>query len=147
MMKRKLFCLFVAATAGLAGQVHAQPVSHRAIKIVVPFGSGALFMVASAQSELTNIKSVVDAAKADKLKGDSSPGSGSPMHILGEVFNSAAGVKIPQIPHRGMPDVIARMTILGGIAVGGDPSVLARSNIGDNTRHAKLIKGFGIQAN
>ena len=197
----------------------------------------SLFMVASAQSGLTNIKSVVDAAKGDKLKGYGSPGSGSPMHILGEVFNSAAGVKIPQIPYRGsapsvidlvgghipfiyttigsvqqhvasgklvvvavadpqrtpllpnvptiaeagyrdvnvgawqglmgpknlspeivktlntamneilrMPDVIARMTTLGGIAVGGDPSVLARSNIADNTRFAKIIKDFGIQA-
>ena len=197
----------------------------------------SLFMVASAASGLTNIKSVVDAAKGDKLKGYGSPGSGSPMHILGEVFNSAAGVKIPQIPYRGsapsvidlvgghipfiyttigsvqqhvasgklvvvavadpqrtpllpnvptiaeagyrdvnvgawqglmgpknlspdivktlntamneilrMPDVIARMTTLGGIAVGGDPSVLARSNVADNTRYTKIIKDFGIQA-
>lgn len=197
----------------------------------------SLFLVASTQSGLTSIKGVVDAAKADKLKGYGSPGSGSPMHILGEVFNSAAGVKIQQIPYRGsapsvidmlggqipfiyttigsvqqhvatgklvviavadpqrtslfpniptiaeagykdvnvgawqglmgpknmpaevvktlntamndilkMPDVISRMTTLGGIAVGGEPSVLARSNVADNTRYAKIIKDFGIQA-
>lgn len=197
----------------------------------------SLFLVSSASSGLTSVKGVVDAAKADKLKGYGSPGSGSPMHILGELFNSAAGVKIQQIPYRGsapsvidmlggqipfiyttigsvqqhvatgklvvvavadaqrtpllpnvptiaeagykdvnvgawqglmgpknlspdivktinsamndilkMPDVIARMTTLGGIAVGGDPSVLARSNAADNTRYAKIIKQFGIQA-
>ena len=197
----------------------------------------SLFMVSSVSSGLTNVKGVVEAAKANKLKGYGSPGSGSPMHILGELFNSAAGVKIQQIPYRGsapsvidllggqipfiyttigsvqqhvasgklavvavadaqrtpllpnvptiaeagfkdvnvgawqglmgpknlpadivktlntamndilkMPDVIARMTTLGGIAVGGEPAVLARSNIADHTRYAKVIKEFGIQA-
>jgi tripartite-type tricarboxylate transporter receptor subunit TctC len=41
-MKQKLACLLLAMGAVLALPVHAQPLSNRAIKIVVPFGAGGV---------------------------------------------------------------------------------------------------------
>ena len=79
---------------------------------IIKVGSQSLYMVASTTSGFTNVKSLVDAAKAGKVKGYGSPGSGSPMHVLGEVVNSDAGVKIPQIPYRGIaPSII---DLIGG---------------------------------
>ena len=41
-----------------------------------------------------------------------SPGSGSPMHILGELFNKSAGVKVTQVPYKGSGPAVVDM--LGG---------------------------------
>lgn len=74
---------------------------------IIKAGNQSLFLAASTSSGLTSLKAVVDATKAGKIRGYGSPGSGSPMHILGEIFNSDAGVKITQIPYRGTaPSVI-----------------------------------------
>src|SRR2546427_1756728 len=35
-----------------------------------------------------------------------SPGSGSPMHILGEMFNRAAGTRIAHIPYKGVAPAV-----------------------------------------
>ena len=59
-----------------------------------------------------SVKQLVEAAKADKVKGYASPGSGSPMHILGETFNKAAAVKIPQVPYRGSGPAV--VDLVGG---------------------------------
>ena len=45
-----------------------------------------------------------------------------------------------------MPDIVARMTTLATIVVGGDGAVLGRINAADHNRYAKVIKEFGIQA-
>lgn len=204
---------------------------------IIQVGSQSLFLVVNASTGVTSVKDLVAAAKADKIKTYASPGSGSPMHILGEVFNNAAGVKITQVPYRGtapaivdmvgghvpfmyttlgpvaqhiasgkmvnlavadmkrsplapnvptlaelgykdvdvgawqgimgpkgmpadvvktlnthlneilkMPDVLARMTTIATIPVGGDGAVLGRINAADHNRYAKVIKEFGIQA-
>ena len=204
---------------------------------IIQVGSQSLFLVATAASGVTSVKGLVDAAKSGKVTTYGSPGSGSPMHILGEVFNNAAGVKISQVPYRGsgpavvdlvgghipfmyttlgpvaqhvtsgklvvvgvadakrsplmpnvptvmesgykdvdvgawqglmgpknmpadvvktlntamneilkMPDVIAKMTGLATIVVGGDGATLAKINAADHNRYAKVIKQFGIQA-
>lgn len=42
MMKRKIVCLFLASIAALVLPVQAQPLSSRAIKIIVPFGAGGV---------------------------------------------------------------------------------------------------------
>jgi tripartite-type tricarboxylate transporter receptor subunit TctC len=46
-----------------------------------------------------------------------------------------------------MPDVIARMTVLGAIAVGGSPDTLAKTNAADYERVGKIIQELDIQAN
>ncbi|WP_137922608.1 tripartite tricarboxylate transporter substrate binding protein [Hydrogenophaga sp. 2FB] len=64
-------------------------------------GTQSLFLVTHAGSGLNSVKDVVAAGKSGKLANYASPGSGSPMHILGEMFNRAAGVKLSQVPYRG----------------------------------------------
>jgi tripartite-type tricarboxylate transporter receptor subunit TctC len=204
---------------------------------IIQVGSQSLFLVATASSGITSVKELVAAVKGGKLGTYASPGSGSPMHILGELFNNAAGIKIAQVPYRGtapavvdmlgghvpfmyttlgsvaqhvasgkmvliavadaqrstlapnvptlaesgygdvvvgawqglmgpkgmpadvtsklnaamneilkMPDVVARMTTLATIPVGGDGAALGRINAVDHNRYAKVIKDFGIQA-
>jgi tripartite-type tricarboxylate transporter receptor subunit TctC len=68
---------------------------------VFHMGTQQLFLVVNSQSGIKNVKDLIAAAKADKIKTYGSPGSGSPMHILGEMFNRVAGTKIQQVPYRG----------------------------------------------
>lgn len=64
-------------------------------------GTQSLFLITHAGSGLNTVKDVVAAAKSGKVTNYASPGSGSPMHILGEMFNRSAGVKLLQVPYRG----------------------------------------------
>lgn len=64
-------------------------------------GTQSLFLITHAGSGLKTVKDVVDAGKAGKVTTYGSPGSGSPMHILGEMFNRGAGTKLTQVPYRG----------------------------------------------
>ena len=68
---------------------------------IVLAGTQSLFLVVNASTGITNLKDFVAAAKSNKVQSYASPGSGSPMHILGEMFNRAADIKLQQIPYRG----------------------------------------------
>ena len=68
---------------------------------IILAGTQSLFLVVNSSTGITNLKDFVAAAKSGKVQAYASPGSGSPMHILGEMFNKAAGVKLQQIPYRG----------------------------------------------
>jgi tripartite-type tricarboxylate transporter receptor subunit TctC len=68
--------------------------------------------VVNTASGVTNVKDLVAAGKAEKIRSYASPGSGSPMHILGEAFNRAAGLKIAQVPYKGSAPAIA--DLVGG---------------------------------
>jgi tripartite-type tricarboxylate transporter receptor subunit TctC len=68
---------------------------------VFHMGTQQLFLVVNSQTGIKNVKDLVAAIKADKIKTYASPGSGSPMHILGEMFNKATGTKVQQVPYRG----------------------------------------------
>jgi len=68
---------------------------------IILIGTQSLFAVATTASGVKNMKELVAAAKAGKIANYASPGSGSPMHILGELFNKSAGVKLAQVPYRG----------------------------------------------
>ena len=77
---------------------------------IVEIGTLPLFLVASANSNLKSFKDV-QAAKGQALSY-ASPGSGSPMHILGEMVNKAAGTKVGHIPYKGVAPAIN--DVLGG---------------------------------
>lgn len=64
-------------------------------------GTQSLFLITHAGSDLKTVKDVLAAARSGKLANYASPGSGSPMHILGEMFNRSAGLKLTQVPYRG----------------------------------------------
>ncbi|MDQ0590597.1 Bug family tripartite tricarboxylate transporter substrate binding protein [Variovorax paradoxus] len=79
---------------------------------IVQTGSLPLFLVASSASGMTGVKDLVAAAKAGKPLTYASPGSGSPMHILGEMFNRAAGVNLGHVPYKGVAPAVN--DVLGG---------------------------------
>ncbi|MDX3904423.1 MAG: tripartite tricarboxylate transporter substrate binding protein [Pigmentiphaga sp.] len=79
---------------------------------VTQTASQPLLLVASQASGYTSAEQVVKDAKAGKALTYASPGSGSPMHILGELFNQAAGVKIAHIPYKGVAPAVN--DLLGG---------------------------------
>ena len=75
-------------------------------------GTQSLYLVANTSVGVTTVKDLVASVKAGKVTTYASPGSGSPMHILGELFNKSAGVKIQQVPYRGTAPAVVDM--LGG---------------------------------
>jgi tripartite-type tricarboxylate transporter receptor subunit TctC len=79
---------------------------------IIQMGSQSLFLVVNASTGITSAKDLVAAVKAGKVTTYASPGSGSPMHILGELFNKSAGVKITQVPYRGSGPAIT--DLVGG---------------------------------
>ena len=79
---------------------------------IVLAGTQSLFVVANSASGITSMKDLVAAAKSGKVNNYASPGSGSPMHILGEMFNKSAGIKITQVPYRGSGPAI--IDLVGG---------------------------------
>ncbi|MFN0163772.1 MAG: Bug family tripartite tricarboxylate transporter substrate binding protein [Burkholderiales bacterium] len=68
---------------------------------VILMGRSSMFVVVNAASGIQNIRELVAAAKAGKVPDYASPGSGSPMHILGALFNRNTGADIKQVPYRG----------------------------------------------
>ena len=79
---------------------------------IILAGTQSLFVVATTASGVTSMKELVAAAKAGKVSSYASPGSGSPMHILGEMFNKSAGIRIAQVPYRGSGPAI--VDLIGG---------------------------------
>ena len=79
---------------------------------IILAGTQSLFVVTNAASGVTSLKDLVAAAKSGKVSHYASPGSGSPMHILGEMFNKSAGTKIVQVPYRGSGPAI--VDLVGG---------------------------------
>lgn len=70
-----------------------------------------LFIVASTSAGTKDVKELV-AMSRNKPLTYASPGSGSPMHILGEMFNKSAGVKLSHVPYRGVAPAVN--DLLGG---------------------------------
>ncbi|RUR67931.1 tripartite tricarboxylate transporter substrate binding protein [Variovorax guangxiensis] len=79
---------------------------------IVQTGSQPLFLVAGGNSGLSTVKDAVAAAKGGKTLSYASPGSGSPMHILGEMFARASGTTLAHVPYKGVAPAIN--DVLGG---------------------------------
>ena len=67
---------------------------------VAPLASAAFVIAVNPNSGLTSIKDIIAKAKSGNL-AFASAGSGTPQHIIGEMFNVQAGVKIQHIPYKG----------------------------------------------
>lgn len=76
---------------------------------IIQVGNQQLFVIVNAQSGITSMQELVAAAKAGRVTTYGSPGSGSPMHILGAMFNKSAGINIQQVPYRGSGPAIVDM--------------------------------------
>ena len=64
-----------------------------------------MFVAVSQGSGIKDLKTLVSQGKRDGLTY-ASPGSGSPMHILGEMFNRSAGTKLGHIPYKGVAPAV-----------------------------------------
>ncbi|MFZ4288839.1 Bug family tripartite tricarboxylate transporter substrate binding protein [Variovorax sp. HJSM1_2] len=78
---------------------------------VVMTGVQPLFLAVNADAGTKDTAALVGASKAKALSY-ASPGSGSPMHILGEMFNKATGAQLSHVPYRGVAPAIN--DVLGG---------------------------------
>ena len=78
---------------------------------VINTATQPLILVANPAAGFKTVPQMIAAAKSGKAVTYASPGAGSPMHILGEWLNQAAGVKITHVPYRGVgpsvTDVVA----------------------------------------
>jgi tripartite-type tricarboxylate transporter receptor subunit TctC len=79
---------------------------------IAQIGTQSLFVVVSKTTGITKMSDLVARAKAGKVETYATPGNGSPMHIMGEMFNKSASVKISQVPYRGTAPAI--VDVLGG---------------------------------
>ncbi|MFG5778892.1 Bug family tripartite tricarboxylate transporter substrate binding protein [Comamonas sp. J-3] len=64
-----------------------------------------LFVATSQASGIKDLAGLTTQARKSELTY-ASPGSGSPMHILGEMFNKAAGVKLAHVPYKGVAPAV-----------------------------------------
>lgn len=72
---------------------------------VSPLARAPFVLVVNAKSGLNTVADIVARGKEGKLNFGSA-GSGSPQHILGEMFNMAMGTKIQHIPYKGSAPLI-----------------------------------------
>ena len=76
---------------------------------VAPLAGAGFVIAVNPKSGLTSVKDIIAKAKTGNL-AFASAGSGTPQHIIGEMFNVQAGVKIQHIPYKGsapaMNDVV-----------------------------------------
>ncbi|WP_399681965.1 Bug family tripartite tricarboxylate transporter substrate binding protein [Xenophilus sp.] len=76
----------------------------------------------AALGDAKTLPQLVAAAKAGKSVSYASPGAGSPMHIVGEWLNKAAGVKFSHVPYRGVGpsvnDVVAGHVDTAWVTIG-----------------------------
>lgn len=110
---------------------------------VFHMGTQQLFLVVNSSTGIKDVKGLIAAAKDGKVKTYGSPGSGSPMHILGELFNKAAGVKIQQVPYRGSAPAVTDLvgnhisfmyTTLGPVRQHIERGTLTNIAVADSTR-------------
>lgn len=69
---------------------------------VIQTGSQPLFLASAGGVEHKTVKDLVAAAKKGASLDYASPGSGSPMHVLGEIANKSMGVNFRQVPYKGV---------------------------------------------
>jgi tripartite-type tricarboxylate transporter receptor subunit TctC len=89
-------------------------------------------IVARADSKFKTLKDVVAAAKASPdAVTFGSPGNGTTIHLAGELFNQAAGIKLRHVPYKGSNP--AMLDLLGGnvdLLVSSVPSALQQIKSG-----------------
>jgi tripartite-type tricarboxylate transporter receptor subunit TctC len=82
----------------------------------------SVMLVAHPDTGIRTVADVVAQAKAGKPLSYASPGAGSPMHIVAEWLNSAAGMNVQHIPYRGVgpmiPDMLSGRVSMGYVTLG-----------------------------
>lgn len=69
---------------------------------IAKIGSTPLLMLTGAQSGIASVADLIEQSRNGRPLNYASPGTGSPMHMAGEIFNRQAGIKMHHIPYRGI---------------------------------------------
>ncbi|WP_338664569.1 tripartite tricarboxylate transporter substrate-binding protein [Pararoseomonas sp. SCSIO 73927] len=112
--------LFAPSTFPLAPLVLKQGATYHPVNDFTPVhlvATTPMILIASRQSGIRSLSDVVAQARAGQLAGYGSPGSGSPMHIYGEMFNRLANVNLSEIAYRGVAPVVNDL-LSGSIGIG-----------------------------
>lgn len=80
----------------------------RAFTPIFQAGGQPLFLAAGAGAKVQTLAEAVQMGKTTPLSYGT-PGSGSPMHVLGEMFNKASGANFKHVPYRGLAPVLTDM--------------------------------------
>jgi tripartite-type tricarboxylate transporter receptor subunit TctC len=84
---------------------------------IIKSGNIPLLVVTAPNTGIKDMKQFIADARAGKTFTYGSPGSGSPMHIAGEMLNRAAGIKVTHVPYKGVAPVVT--DALGGHVTAG----------------------------
>ena len=77
---------------------------------ISPIAKAPFLLVTSPQSGINSVADLVKQAKDGKLNFGSA-GAGSPQHMIAEMFNTAANIKVPHVPYKGSaPLILATMS-------------------------------------
>lgn len=76
---------------------------------IMQLSGHGMFAVVNTSTGINNIKELISANKDGRVQHFGSPGVGTPMHVLGEMFNRAASTNITHIPFKGNADIINNM--------------------------------------
>lgn len=76
---------------------------------IMQISGHGMVAVVNSNTGVKNIKELITANKEKKITSFGSPGMGTPMHILGEMFNKTAGTDITHIPYKGNADIVTNM--------------------------------------
>jgi tripartite-type tricarboxylate transporter receptor subunit TctC len=68
---------------------------------IAPLASAAFVVVVNANAGINSIKDLIRQGKQSGKLNFASAGTGTPQHIIGEMFNVAAGTKLQHIPYKG----------------------------------------------
>lgn len=112
--------LFAPNTMAIAPHVMRRTQTYDPVTDLTPIimtGTNALILMASRQSGLRSLEDIVPAARAGRVATYGSPGSGSPMNILGELFNRAAGIQLAEVAYRGTAPLVTDL-LAGVVPVG-----------------------------
>lgn len=82
------------------------------LTFIAPLASASFVVVVNPDSGINSIKDLIKQGKQAGKLNFASAGTGTPQHIIGEMFNVAAGTKIQHIPYNGSGPVMN--ALLGG---------------------------------
>ncbi len=99
----------IVISPSLYARIPYQPIAD--FTFVAPVANAAFVVLANPASGITSIPDLVARAKKGDKVNFASAGSGTPQHIIGEMFNQSAGIKMQHIPYKGsgpaMNDLLA----------------------------------------
>ena len=101
---------------------------------IIKSGNIPLLMVTAPATGVKDVKQFIADARGGKAMTYGTPGSGSPMHIVGEMLNKAAGIKVTHVPYKGVAPVVTD-------ALGGHVTVgwITPGAVGQHVTSGKLI--------